>query len=401
MELLFWLSVLLIVYGYFIYPILVFILSEISQTLADSTHTLFRGAERQVSEYRDQEPRTHNSAVLPNVTVVIAAFNEEQCIQSRIENLLTLDYPQDKLTLLVGSDGSSDQTADILRSIKSENLHPRIFEQNRGKMSVLNDLISEAQDEIIVLSDANTHFEKNALQKLVRHFEDAQIGAVCGELHLVDSQSKENRDSLYWRYEQKLKLYESRLNALLGANGAIYAIRKSLFQPLPAKTIVDDYQIAMNVAKQGYRLLYDPDAVAIEEVAPNLQAEVGRRIRIGMGNYQAFFSMPWVLNPLLGWRFFTYISHKVCRWFAPHFMLIAFVSNLLLVDKGFYQIAFVGQMLFYLSAWIGIRSQRKEHRIPGVISLITFFVSMNIALFQGFIKYLRSDVQGTWQRTTR
>jgi cellulose synthase/poly-beta-1,6-N-acetylglucosamine synthase-like glycosyltransferase len=235
----------------------------------------------------------------------------------------------------------------------------------------------------------------------VKHFQNDSVGVVCGELNLVDAESGINQDSIYWRYEQVLKFHEAQLGALLGANGAIYAIRKSLYVPLPANTIVDDFQVVMNVSKQKFKTIYDPSAIAIEEVAPNLAEEEGRRIRIGLGNYQAFFKMPWALNPLLGWRFIAYLSHKVCRWFVPHFMVIAFISNIVLLSEPFYQLSMLGQIAFYWVAYWGIKKQKQDIEINTLASLIAFFVSMNVALMRGFIRYFNSNVQGSWQRTSR
>ncbi|XQW85346.1 glycosyltransferase family 2 protein [Thalassotalea piscium] len=386
MEIIFWTAITLIVYSYFIYPLFLILVSTAKQVITDKNTT-------DLPLIADDE--------LPNVTVIIAAYNEDSCIQARVENLLALDYPQDKLTIRIGSDGSSDNTAQILESIKAENFHAHIFEQNRGKMSVLNDLVASASDDILVMSDANTHFNPDAINALVKHFQNESIGVVCGELKLVDAESGINKDSIYWRYEQVLKFHEAQLGALLGANGAIYAIKKSLYTPLPANTIVDDFQIVMNVSKQGFQTIYDPSAIAIEEVAPNLAEEEGRRVRIGLGNYQAFFKMPWALNPLLGWRFIAYVSHKVFRWFVPHFMVIALVCNILLLQEPFYQFTMLGQVAFYGIAYWGIKQQKQEVKINTLASLIAFFVSMNVALMRGFIRYFNSNVQGSWQRTSR
>jgi len=386
MEIVFWTAISLIVYSYFIYPLLLIIMSNIKQVLTNNSTV-------------NQTPIENSK--LPNVTVIIAAFNEDSCIKARAENLLSLDYPQDKLTIRIGSDGSSDNTAQILESITAENFHAHIFEKNRGKMSVLNDLVESANDEILVMSDANTHFNPDAINQLVKHFQNDSVGVVCGELNLVDAESGINQDSIYWRYEQVLKFHEAQLGALLGANGAIYAIRKSLYVPLPANTIVDDFQVVMNVSKQKFKTIYDPSAIAIEEVAPNLAEEEGRRIRIGLGNYQAFFKMPWALNPLLGWRFIAYLSHKVCRWFVPHFMVIAFISNIVLLSEPFYQLSMLGQIAFYWVAYWGIKKQKQDIEINTLASLIAFFVSMNVALMRGFIRYFNSNVQGSWQRTSR
>ncbi|MBA6328734.1 glycosyltransferase family 2 protein [Colwellia sp. MB02u-6] len=390
MESLFWVSLTIIIYSYFIYPLVLFTFSGIKQAFSDTKYL-----------WRRHQRRTLNIKDYPAVTVIIAAYNEESCIKARIENLLSLDYPKEKLTLLIGSDGSNDQTADILSAFNIENLHVHIFNTNRGKMSVLNDLVEKTIDDIIIFSDANTHFQSDTITQLARHFNNDKVGAVCGELHLVDGDTGDNKDNVYWRYEQVLKFHESRLNALQGANGAIYAIRKSLFMPLPANTIVDDFHIAMNVAKQGFRLVYDPEAIAVEEIAPNLAEEKGRRVRIGLGNYQAFFKMSWALNPLLGWRFVAYISHKVCRWFVPHLMLIVLISNVLLLDSGFYQAILAAQLIFYFTAFYGIKQQADNKKTTTLIALLAFFVAMNLALMRGFIKYFSSNVQGTWQRTTR
>ena len=390
MTVLFWLSVSLIIYSYFIYPVLLISCSAIKQTIYDAQHLVTK-----------QPLPEDNIDLLPSVSIIIAAYNEGSCIEERVNNLLALNYPAEKLTLHIGSDGSSDNTADILNGFSAKNYHPHIFEVNRGKMSVLNDLIAQSEDDILIMSDANTHFNADVVYKLVRHFNDDKIGAVCGELHLVDAQSGDNKDSVYWRYEQVLKFHESRLGALLGANGAIYAMRKALFKPLPANTIVDDFQIVMNISKEKHHTIYDPEAIAIEEVAPDLNAEEGRRVRIGLGNYQAFFNMAWALNPLLGWRFLAYLSHKVCRWFVPHLMIIAFVSNCLLLDQAIYQLSLIGQISFYLIAYYGIKRQRLDKKVNPFVGLIAFFVSMNIALFKGFIRYFNSNVQGTWKRTSR
>jgi cellulose synthase/poly-beta-1,6-N-acetylglucosamine synthase-like glycosyltransferase len=386
MEIVFWTAIGLIVYSYFVYPLLLIIMSNTKQVFTDRKTV-------------NQVPVDENK--LPNVTVIIAAYNEDSCIRARVENLLSLDYPQDKLTIRIGSDGSSDNTPQILESINAENFHAHIFEKNRGKMSVLNDLVASATDEILVMSDANTHFNPDAINVLVKHFQNESIGVVCGELNLVDAESGINQDGIYWRYEQVLKFHEAQLGALLGANGAIYAIRKSLYIPLPANTIVDDFQIVMNVSKQKFKTIYDPSAIAIEEVAPNLAEEEGRRVRIGLGNYQAFFKMRWALNPLLGWRFVAYLSHKVFRWFVPHFMIIAFICNIALLSEAFYQFTMLGQVGFYWLAYWGIKKQKQEMEINTLASLIAFFVSMNVALMRGFIRYFNSNVQGSWQRTSR
>lgn len=381
MALIFWLSIALIIYSYLVYPLVLFLLSYFFQ-------------------------KKHNfipnpSSDLPEVAVLISAFNEESCIKERINNLLSLDYPHDRIKIYVGSDGSTDRTNEILSQFDDPRLFINLYLVNRGKANVLNELVSQVTQPIAIFSDANTNFELDAIKNLVRHFQDETVGAVCGELKLFTPIGVDNKDNVYWRYEQFLKNCESKLDALLGANGAIYAIRTDLYTPIPKNTIVDDFLIVMNVAKAKYRVIYDKFAIAHEEVAPNIVEEAKRRIRIGTGNYQAFTQLTWVLNPFIGWRFFSYFSHKVLRWFTPHLMILVFLSNIYLLGILTYKIIFIIQLIGYTLAFWGKKQSNMGNKIPSIISFLTFFVSMNIALLKGFYNYAFKNVQGTWQRTPR
>lgn len=391
-ETLFWCSVFIIGYTYFLYPVVLILASSLTQAVRDTRFVLKKDSRRKAD------------FDAPSVTVVIAAYNEEKCIRERVENLLSLDYPTDKLNILIGSDGSTDETNVILAEFTS---HPQmqihLFEENRGKINVLNDLLTRVDTPICVFSDANTFFDKDAILRLVADFKHDDVGAVCGELELVDPFSGKNKDSLYWKYEQVLKFHENRINAMLGANGAIYAIRTELYRPLPSDTIIDDFCVFMNIAKMGYRLTYNPEARATEEIAPNLTEEASRRIRIGAGNYQAMSRLLWALNPLIGARCFSYISHKVMRWFVPHFMLIALLSNLVLsFFSSTYAFLFIAQILFYCLFAIGAAGKAEATGKAGtLINLITFFVSMNISLGRGFVRFLTTRQTATWERTAR
>jgi len=389
-EWIFGLSVLLICYTYLFYPLLLIFLSGIRQTIRD-TSFVFKKDERRA-----------RVCDFPEITVVIAAFNEEKCIAERIQNLLELDYPKEKLVFLIGSDGSTDKTNEILKQFDHPSLQIHCFEENRGKINVLNELVTQVSTPYCVFSDANTMFKKDALQHLVTHFESPKIGAVCGELHLVDPFSGDNKDSLYWNYEQVLKFHESRLNALLGANGAIYAIRTELYNPLPTDTIIDDFCIVMDITKQGYVAVYAPEAQAIEEIAPDLAEESIRRVRIGAGNYQAMMRLSWLLNPLLGYRSFSYISHKILRWFVPHFMILALVSNIVLATTMTeYRYILILQVIFYIIALLGLKISKGNTPIMKVVQLLTFFVSMNFSLLKGFLRFLNKNLSATWESTSR
>lgn len=389
-ELIFWLSVLGIVYTYAIYPVLLIGYAAMKQAVQDVLFVLKRTKRRAtLNDY------------LPTVGVIIAAYNEEKDIGDRINDLLAQDYPAEKLTIYIGSDGSSDKTAEIIQSFTAPNLRIFPYQENRGKVSVLNDLFEAAQDEIIVLSDANTEFSMNNISQLVRHFRDEKVGAVCGELVIKSSSDGENQDSLYWRYERVLKFFEGKINGLLGANGANYAIRNSLYQPLKKDSIVDDFMIVMNIAKQGYRVKYDIQSVAYEDEAPSTKDEYKRRIRIGAGNYQAFTRLKYFLNPFVGARFFTYFSHKVLRWFVPHFMIIALITNYILVNEHIvYFTLFVLQLIKY-SVILLIHFTQHKIQYPSIIKFPYFIVSMNVGLFRGFLNFISGRATGRWNRTER
>lgn len=375
MLIIFWMAIFLLVYSYFIYPLI-------------------------LKVFVTPKPITLNTPdILPSVDIIIAAYNEESCIKARIENALSQDY-QGQLQILVASDGSQDNTGRIIESFTNENVKAFNFEVNRGKISVLNDLVAKSKADILVFTDANTDFNVNAVSILVDSF-TADVGVVSGELILETEDGNQNLDGLYWRYEQFLKKCESELGSLLGANGAIYALKRELYQTLPTDTIVDDFCIVMNVKKQGYSVLYNDTAIAKEEVAPSLDDEYGRRVRIGIGNYKAFMANFWALSPSEGLLSWCYWSHKVLRWFAPHLMLLVLIANIYLIEKPMYQVIFFAQIIFYAIAWYGQKMINKGQEVNSIIAMISFFTSMNVALGQGFLRFLKGHKNGGWKRTAR
>ncbi|MGL1957613.1 MAG: glycosyltransferase family 2 protein [Colwellia sp.] len=375
MLLVFWCSFSLLIYSYFIYPlILKSFVKPKSVKLTTPTHW-------------------------PKVDIIIAAYNEEPCIEERINNALTQDY-QGEFNILVASDGSQDSTGAIIKSFEDKRVQAFNFEKNRGKISVLNDLVAQSNADILVFTDANTEFNVDAVTVLIKSFA-ANVGAVSGELILEAEDGNQNLDGLYWRYEQFLKKCESELGSLLGANGAIYALKRELYIPLPTDTIVDDFCIVMNVKKQNYDVLYNDSAIAKEEVAPSLKDEFGRRVRIGTGNYKALMANFWALSPLKGILSWCYWSHKVLRWFAPHLLVATFISNAFLISSSIFFGVFLSQILFYIVAWRGQKLIKKGQKVKGVVAIISFFVSMNIALGFGFLRFLRGQKSGGWSRTAR
>ncbi|MGD1018504.1 MAG: glycosyltransferase family 2 protein [Verrucomicrobiia bacterium] len=333
----------------------------------------------------------------PSVSVLISVYNEEKHIVTRIENLLALDYPHDKLEILIGSDGSTDRTNELVETFPDARVRLHAFEQRGGKPSVLNRLVPQARSELLVFSDANAMFSPDALRKLARHFANPQIDGVCGKL-VFHGDNSETDEGPYWKLETYLKTRESTLDSCLGANGAIYAIRKSCWPRIPDNTFVDDFVIGMRVRESGHRVIYDTEAVASEELPQSVGHEMTRRIRIGAGDFQALF-LCW--RSLLPWRGFYSIafwSHKVLRWFAPFLMIAALVSNAALLPRPLFAVLLALQLAFYSLAFFGAFIRRRKIVL---FSAPYYFVTINLALLLGFFRFVTGTQQAAWKRTAR
>jgi len=342
----------------------------------------------------------HESArTPPAVAVVVAAHNEEQHVDSLVASLQALRYGG-RLRIYIGSDGSTDATAARLRALAGDDLVVFEFTENRGKVSVLNDLLAAVTEPLVVFTDANTVLDPQAVSLMVRHFDDPQVGLVCGELQLYHAGGGDNVDGLYWRIERFLKRAEAGLDALLGANGAIYAIRRECYVPLARDTVVDDFVIGMDIAARGKRLVYESAAVARELAPPGIRDEVARRIRIGIGNYQACFRHPEYLWRSGVARSFAYVSHKLLRWFTPHLLVLALLLSAALSRTPPFGMLLVLQLAIYLACALAYVASR--HRsLPGLLRVPVFLVSLNAALAVGFWRYATGQYGGSWRRTRR
>jgi len=380
----------LVLYSYLFYPIVLSIWASLARMSADL---------RYVAGKEDRRARATNP--LPSVAILIAARDEEGCIRDRLVNLLSLDYPADRLHVYVGSDGSSDGTADIIAAFDDDRVTAVAFPINRGKASVLNDLAERVTADVVVFSDANTLFRPDALLRLVAPFTDPGVGGVCGELRLKKSAGA-NEDGAYWRYEQFLKFQEARIGALLGANGAIYAIRRDAWQPLAVDTICDDFTIAMRIPATGRRLVYQPDAIAEELSPPNIRDEYRRRVRIGIGNFQCLWRYPeYVASTSLA-TCFAYVSHKVLRWITPHLLLVGLIGSALLgLESAGWRAFALLQCAGYLAAGLVCALESRSAKLPSVFRLAAFFVALNWAFLVASFRYATGRYSGGWQRTSR
>jgi cellulose synthase/poly-beta-1,6-N-acetylglucosamine synthase-like glycosyltransferase len=389
MELVFWAAVVLLLHTYFLYPLTLIAWDAVRQVREGLR--FLDGRERR---------RREQGAFLPSVTLVVPAHNEESCIPDKLDNSLSIEYPDDRFEVLVGSDGSTDRTEALVTACPDPRVRLSSAERG-GKVAVLNRCIPMAKGEIVVLTDANTMIDKRAVGRLVRHFADPNVGAVCGRLKLYNRVRREYEESTYWTYETLIKFYEGKHGAVLGANGGLYAIRRSLFQRLAPETIVDDFVIPLRVLEAGYQVLFDPEAVAYEETTEDYKKEFARRARISAGNFQSLKMVPGLLSPRRGFAAYAFWSHKVLRWVAPLLMVVALAANLFLLDEGLlYPVLFGGQLAFYLLACAG-RLRRLPRVVARLASVAYYFMYMNLALAVGFWRFLRNSQSAAWERTAR
>ena len=344
---------------------------------------------------RSHPPDDHHQ---PSVSMVISLHNEERLITQRIENFEALDYPADKLELLLGDDCSNDRTRAIIRERMARNPRIRLFpfDTHQGKTAVINTLVPQATGEIIAFTDANTFWEPTALKLLTRHFANPRVGCAGGRL-ILRSATGVNTDDDYWQYETLLKQRENDLGVQLGAPGGIYTLRKPLFHPLQSNVIqIDDFIWPVSVYWQGFIGVNEPAAVACEEAAPNVEAEFRRKVRIGTGDYKALSECRQLLLPWKGWIAFAFWSHKVLRWLAPFLLLGLLVSNALLLDRPAYRQLFVLQCGFYVLAGLGAAVSKQTHLLAKLLRIPYYFVGSNAALLVGFYKCVTGRQTATW-----
>jgi biofilm PGA synthesis N-glycosyltransferase PgaC len=337
--------------------------------------------------------------ISPEVTILVVAHNEAERIRSRLENLLALDYPREQLEIVLASDGSTDDTAERAREYEPAGVTVIAFETRRGKSAVLDDLVPKARGEIVVLADARQTFDTSALRALVAPFADAGVGAVSGELILSragDGALVGEGVGAYWRYEKFVRRYESRVDSTVGATGAIYAIRRELFERIPDDTLLDDVMIPIRIVRRGYRVLFEPDARAWDRVAASAGEEFRRKVRTLAGNFQVFAREPWLLNPFRNRLWIQVVSHKGLRLLGPLLLAAAFGANLGALDSAVYRWTLVAQLVFYTAALAGFAVRNAGRTVP-LLSLPYVFCLLNCATIVGFLRFVRRRQHVTWQ----
>ncbi|MBM3451981.1 MAG: glycosyltransferase [Bacteroidetes bacterium] len=337
-----------------------------------------------------------------NIGVIIAAYNEENVIAKKIQSILDSDYPLDKINIYVGSDASTDKTNELITSFKKKhpNIHLKIFQKRSGKALIINNLASECQDEILILTDANVFFTKDTITHLVRHFSNSKTKQVCAKIIKTSAQDVQIQglEKKYIHLENLIKLKESNTwGFVIGAEGGCYAIRRENYTPVPKNFFMDDFFITMSVIKNKGEVLFDDEAIVYEDLPVESAEEFKRKIRISIGNFQNLIAFKSLLWPFWSPVSFAFLSHKILRWLTPFLLIGAFICSLALI---FYNIWFsylcvLQAVLFLTPSMIPVVKKIKP------VLFVAHFYNMNLALLIGFFKYLNGVKSSVWQPTQR
>jgi cellulose synthase/poly-beta-1,6-N-acetylglucosamine synthase-like glycosyltransferase len=376
-TLIFWLAIALIVYAYIGFSLLIIIVA------------------------RFKNRRVQQKPITPRVSLIVPVWNEERAIAERLENALSLDYPAGALEIIVASDGSNDNTEVIVSKYETRGVRLLSFPR-RGKIHALKDAVASATGEILVFSDANSMYKRDALRMLMRNFADPAVGGVCGNqiyLKAKKADATSQGEGMYWSFDKWLKRMESLTGSIVSAHGAIYAIRRSLYQPPASAAVTDDFAISTAVIEQGHRLVFEGEAIAYEEPTASAALEFGRKVRIMTRGLRGVLLRRRLLNPFrYGFYALELFSHKVLRRLVPVLLLILLGASFFLSTRNnFYLAATAAQMLFYLFAALGYSLRR--HRLGRLkFFYIPFFYCLaNAAALIAVIRIIRGKKVERWQ----
>ena len=372
----FWVSLVLLLYVYIGYPVIAVVRARLSA-----------------------QPRLR-IPIEPTVSIVVIAHNEAGRIGGRIENLLALDYPRHKVEIVIGSDGSTDDTVERARRYERSGVSVRAFQQHRGKPALVNALVPLVRGEIVVFADARQRFEPQTIRQLVANFADPRVGAASGELVVEAGDGTApagHGAALYWRYEKAIRSAEGHVDSTVGATGAIYAIRRALFEPIPEDTLLDDVLIPLRVVRRGYRVVFEPEARAYDGASSTALQEFVRKTRTIAGTFQLMAREGWLLNPVQNRLWFETISHKLLRVALPMFHVSVLASNIVLADSAFFGMTLALQVIFYAAAMVGF-VQREGRRRMVVFSAPCAMCLLLWATIVGFYRFITHRQQVTWER---
>ena len=391
LKIFFWLLLFIVFYTYVGYGILLYLIVRVRRSF---------GLNRK---------RTINSGFEPEITLFIAAYNEKDYVDMKMKNSMELDYPADKLHIVWVTDGSDDGTPDLLKKYPEAEVYH--LPARNGKIAAMNRGMNFVKTPFVVFSDANTMLGSSSIRRIVDLFSDEKVGCVSGEKRIF----KKDKDAaagagegLYWKYESTLKKWDAELYSVVGAAGELFAIRTELYREVEKDTLLDDFIISLRVAQEGYTIQYDPEAYAMETASANVKEELKRKIRISAGGIQSVIRLRSLLNVFrYGTLSFQYISHRVLRWtITPVCLLLLLPAGFFLAVNeglftfGFYSILFWLQIFFYLSALLGWYLENRLIRVKLLFVPYYFFI-MNLSVFLGLGRYLRSSQSVNWERAKR
>lgn len=381
MTIVFWLFLFLIIYCYFGYPFIIALLAKLFPR------------------------KVHKAGFQPFVSIVISVYNEEDVIARKIDNLLALDYPAEKMEIWIGSDGSTDRTNEIILNYKDPRVHLAAYDERSGKMLTVSRLIEQAKGEIIFFNDARQTLASDALKNLVENFSDPKVGCASGELILTDEKGGATAKGInvYWEYEKYIRNAESNVHSMLGATGAIYAIRKELFRPGPANVVLDDMYTPLKIIQQGFRAIFDGSAHAFDKAAQTANEEHRRKARTLYGNYQIFYLFAGLFNPFTSPVAIQFFSHKLLRVLVPFIMIALIpVNALILNEHPVYKFFLFCQICFYGLACLGALSRNQKYGILSRVSKIAYipyvFCLLNFSALAGFYRFINAKQEITWQK---
>jgi cellulose synthase/poly-beta-1,6-N-acetylglucosamine synthase-like glycosyltransferase len=389
MKAVFWISLFIIFYTYIGYGLIIY------------TFLLVKGF-----FFKSSRKGMLDHYKLPTCTLLIAAYNEEEIIQQKIENTLSLSYPDNLLKICFVTDGSNDRTTAILRQ------YPQIIlfhnDERKGKVVAIDRVMKFVDSEVVVFTDANTFLNKEALIDICNHYADNSVGGVAGEKRVYFNEKADASsagEGLYWKYESQLKALDSELYSVVGTAGELFSIRRILYEPVAPDTILDDFMISMKIAEKGYRIIYEPKAFATEMASENVKEELKRKIRIAAGGMQAIVRLKSLLNPFRSPVLtFQYISHRVLRWTITPLLLIVvlFVSFYLAIQQEgkVYFALFYLQVIFYGLAIIGWYFEKKHLKLKATF-IPYYFCIMNYAALAGVIKFFKNKQSAVWVKAKR
>ncbi|MFY8109991.1 MAG: glycosyltransferase family 2 protein [Bacteroidia bacterium] len=350
-------------------------------------------------------PKQYDLKYEPTVSLVVPCFNEADYIEEKIKNSLQLEYPKEKLQLIFISDGSNDDTA--LRVSKYPQVLALHEDARNGKAAAMNRAMQFVTGEIVVFCDANTDINPEAIREMVKHYADSEVGAVTGEKRII-TKDKENAsgagEGIYWKYESFLKQLDSDFYTIVGAAGELMSYRKSLYKELPKDSLLDDLMQSMQIALEGYRVIYEKNAYAAETASANVGEELKRKIRIAAGAWQSMSRLPKAFNIFSNFKVsFLFISHRVLRWtLAPLSLLVLLIVNFLLMINigGIYTPIMVAQILFYSMALLGWYLANKQIKVK-ILFVPYYFFIMNLCMYLGLARFLKGKQSANWERAKR